>query len=89
MKGSHEGCAPCPPCEKKKKKRPAPAHSELQVKVIKKIGEKHDINYREAIGKLKETVSKAIGDSWDDVKAKGSMTWIEALEKTMDYLKNN
>jgi len=89
MKGGDESCAPCPPCEKKKKKRPAPAHSELQVKVIKKIGEKHDINYREAIGKLKETVSKAIGDSWDDVKAKGSMTWIEALEKTMDYLKNN
>ena len=31
---------------------------------------------------FKKHVSKAIGMSWDDAKAKGTMTWMEALEKT-------
>ena len=46
------------------------------------IASKNSINYRDAISKLKETVSSAIGMSWDDAKAQGKMTWMEALEKT-------
>ena len=72
----------------KKKKRAAPAHAKLQTEVIKMIGEKEGVNYRDAIKLLKKHVSKAIGMSWDDAKAKGTMTWMEALEKTKAALKN-
>ena len=52
------------------------------------IATKEGINYREALMKLKATVGKAIGMSYDDAKAKGTMTWMEALEKTKAALKN-
>ena len=77
----------------KKKKRAAPAHSKIQTEVLKMIVEVEkknnpDFNYRDAIKSLKKHVSKAIGMSWDDAKAKGTMTWMEALEKTKAALKN-
>jgi hypothetical protein len=52
------------------------------------IAAKEGINYRDAIKRLKPNVSKAIGKSWDSVKASGSMTWMEALESTKKMLKN-
>ena len=51
------------------------------------IASKEGINYRDAIKRLKPNVSKAIGKSWDSVKESGSMTWLEALEKTKSILK--
>ena len=86
---SQDGGAKCPPCKdgKPKKKRAAPAHAKLQTEVIKMIAAKEGVNYRDAIKKLKPTVSKAIGKSWDSVKASGSMTWMEALQKTKAMLK--
>ena len=51
------------------------------------IAAKEGINYREAIKRLKPNVGKAIGKSWDSVKAAGSMTWMEALQKTKTMLK--
>jgi len=50
------------------------------------IAAREGINYRDALMKLKPTVSKAIGMSWDSAKQKGSMTWMEALQKTKKYL---
>jgi N-acetylmuramic acid 6-phosphate (MurNAc-6-P) etherase len=81
------GGAKCPPCDKPKKKRAAPAHAKLQTEVIKMIAAKEGVNYRDAIKRLKPNVSKAIGESWDKVKESGKMTWMEALQKTKVMLK--
>merc|ERR1711998_794370 len=78
-KGSKSGSSKLPKAIKKsskKSKRAAPAHAALMTEVIKMIAKKNDINYRDAIKELKPTVSKAIGESWDKVKEKGTMTWI-------------
>ena len=50
------------------------------------IAKKENVNYRDAIKLLKKHVGKAIGMNWDDAKAKGTMTWMEALEKTKKML---
>ena len=44
------------------------------------IADKENINYRDVLKRLKPHVKKAIGDSWDNVKKTGKMTWMEALE---------
>ena len=62
------------------------SHAGLQTEVIKAIAAKEGINYRDAIKKLKEHVRKAIGMSWDDAKAQGKMTWMDALKKTKAML---
>ena len=59
----------------------------VQTEIIKRIAEKEGKNYREALMLLKPTVGKAIGMSWDKAKAENKMTWMQALEKTKEYLK--
>ena len=53
----------------------------LQTKILKKIAEKEGIKYNEAMKKLKSHIAKAIGMPWDEAKASGKMTWMEALQK--------
>ena len=53
----------------------------LQTEMIKKIAEKEGIKYNEAMKKLKDHIAKAIGMPWDEAKASGKMTWMEALQK--------
>ena len=62
-------------------RRQAPAHMELQTKLNKKIAEIEGIKYNEAMKKLKGHIAKAIGMPWDEAKASGKMTWMEALQK--------
>lgn len=70
-----------------KKKRKAPAHSKLQTEVIKMISEQDGINYPQAMKKLKPIMTKALGDTYENKKAKG-MTYMEALQITKKYLQD-
>lgn len=70
-----------------KKKRKAPAHSKLQTEVIKMIAVQHNINYPQAMKKLKPIMTKALGSPYATEKEKG-MTYIEALQKTKKYLQS-
>lgn len=69
------------------KKRKAPAHSKLQTEVIKMISEQDGINYPQAMKKLKPIMTKALGDTYENKKAKG-MTYMEALQITKKYLQD-
>jgi hypothetical protein len=69
------------------KKRKAPAHSALQTEVIKMIVKMDGINYPQAMKKLKPTMTKALGDTYENKKQKG-MTYMEALQITKKYLQS-
>ena len=53
----------------------------LQSDLIKKIAEKENVKFPAAMKMLKDYVAKAIGMPWDEAKASGKMTWMEALQK--------
>ena len=68
---------------KEKKKRPAPAHSELQIKILKKIVVKDKIIYSEAMKKLKYYMEQAIGKPYEK---NGDLSYVDTLKKVDDYL---
>ena len=65
---------------KRKQKRSAPAHSALQTEVIKMIVKKDGLKYPQAMKKLKEHMTAALGKPYADAKAEG-MSYIDALKK--------
>ena len=67
-----------------KKKRSAPAHSAIQVEVIKMICERDGIKYPQGMKKLKEYGKKANGFEHE----KGG-DYIAYLKKTKEWLKKN
>ena len=51
------------------------------------IAAKNGIKYNEALKVLKATIAKAIGKPYVKPADGGSITWMQALEKTKAYLK--
>ena len=67
----------------KKQKRSAPAHAAIQTEVIKMIVQKDGIKYPQAMKKLKEYITKAIGKPYEKG---GDITYMDALKKTKAML---
>ena len=69
----------------KKAKRAAAPHLALVQKLLKLIKEKEGINHPQAMKKMKEYMTKALGKSYEQAKAEG-MSYIDALKKTIDSM---
>ena len=69
----------------KKTKRAAAPHLALVQKLLKLIKEKEGINHPQAMKKMKEYMTKALGKSYEQAKAEG-MSYIDALKKTIDSM---
>ena len=67
----------------KKAKRAAPAHAAIQTEVIKMIVAKDGIKYPQAMKKLKEYITKALGHPYEKG---GDITYMDALKKTKAML---
>jgi hypothetical protein len=67
----------------KKAKRTAAPHLALVQQLLKLIKEKESINHPQAMKKMKEYMTKALGKSYEQAKAEG-MTYMEALKKTIE-----
>ena len=69
----------------KKTKRAAAPHLALVQKLLKLIKEKEGINHPQAMKKMKDYMTKALGKSYEQAKAEG-MTYIDALNKTINSM---
>ena len=69
----------------KKAKRAAAPHLALVQKLLKLIKEKEGINHPQAMKKMKDYMTKALGKSYEQAKAEG-MTYMDALNKTINSM---
>jgi len=70
--------------KKKSKKRRGQPWMTIQANLIKEIAKKEDINFPQAMKKLKSYIAKALGHPYEKG---GNISYEDALKKTMVYIK--